>query len=203
MRYEREFIVKQAARTDGLNRFVCVSLMMMESVRLAAEYLISRAAGQPLPGGYIRFYLAALLIAVCFWVADRLSRGYPAWHHAVQFTGLTAGLVWAFLYAFFQVRRGYAGTPLPQILLMTSAGLRSPGPLHLGVNMVVCLVYVLLLAVSRLPIRMLGSEITSTMIYLFLSGVIIHATYYFQYESYRMERKKLDIQTAQLDGMSE
>lgn len=203
MRYEREFVVRQASRTDGLNQVVCISVICMESFRIMARWLSCRAAAQPMDPGYIRLYLAVLVLAGGFWTMDHFSRGHTNLHYAAQFTGLVSGLVWSMTCAVFEAKHGNAGTVLPQILLLTSAGLRSPGPLHLGVNAVVCLTYILVLSVSGLPAQVLGREIADTILYLFISGVIIQATYHFQYESYCMERKNLQIRDAQLDGMSE
>ncbi len=203
MGYSKEFALRQAGRTDGLNRAVCVVGLVMEGGRLLAYTAAHRAEGTSLDMGYIHFYLAALAIVVCFLALDRLTRGHTWPHHATQVTGLTAALAWACLYARFEVRQGNPGTILPQIMLLTSAGARNPGPLHVGVNILLCLFYVLLLCFSGLPAQVLAREITDTAIYLLVSYAVIRATFHFQYDSYCTANKTLEARNAQLDMMSE
>lgn len=203
MGYSKEFALQQAGRTDGLNRAVCIIGVIMEGGRLAAYAAACRAANKPLDMGYIHFYLAALGIVLCFLVSDRLTRGRTWPHHAVQVSGLTAALVWACLYARFEVEHGNPGTILPQIMLLTSAGARNPGLLHVGVNILLCAGYVLLLCLSGLPAQVLSREITDTIIYLLVSCAIIRATFHFQYDSYCTASKTIEARNTQMDIMSE
>ena len=187
----------QILRNNTFYYVVCIAIIVLELYMILTYFVSQSAAFPTLPEKYLRFYLSAgagsALYAGLFYICrDRKS---PL--AVLHLSYLVLLLFWAVWLSQFDIKNGNNAYVFLQVLIFTAAGIRLPNWLHLSLNTLITLIFMLGLCFLPIGSQQLYNEMINTGIFLVLSGIIVvygnhlHYGYISMYQTVQRQNQRL------------
>lgn len=163
----------QILRNNTFYYVVCIAIIVLE-LFMTLTYFVSQSSAFPtLPAAYLHFYLSAAAGSALFACLFYLFRNRKRPLAAFQLSYLVLLLFWAAGLSLFDIQNGNNAYVFLQVLIFTAAGIRLPNWLHLSLNALLTLFFMLGLFFLPIGPQQLYNEIINTGIFLVLSGIIV------------------------------